>query len=103
MNRVVPVKYNQKEKCIHWVNGIVHIHDYNCGCRDPLECSILQIFKQEKHLRFSAEEKKFIKQCLGEDTTVTTQEEDVLGDDVLESLFTTDFGEENDTKENVAG
>lgn len=95
MSRLIPPKYNSKEKQIQFINSIVHNHDFLCGCQSPLECTILLIHNQEKHLRFTKEEKQKLQQWLG--TTTKEEEEEDFGDGVLESLFSTDFGEKEDT------
>lgn len=98
MSRIQPVKYNNKEKQIQWINGLVHIHDYNCGCNNPLECTILQIHKQEPKLKFTKEEQKQLSSWLT-DTTEDILDDVEFGDDVLENLFSTELGEEDIKKE----
>lgn len=94
----MPVKLNSKYQQIQWINSNVHIHDLQCECDKPLEHTIWNIFKQEKNLRFTTEEKQFLKQCLTTTEDTTKQEEDdVIGETDLEKLFSEDFGEENPT------
>lgn len=104
MSRYQPQKYNKKQLQLQWINGLVHLHDLTCSCDGPLEHTVLEIFNQEKNLRFTKEEKNKIQQCLsttGEENI--THEDDVLGEGDLEELFSTDFGEEKDTAKDDTG
>lgn len=103
MSNHVPVKYNKKQMNVHWMNALVHIHDFNCGCDSPLECTILTITEQEKHLRFNNNQLKHLKKCLTGDTAATQEEEEGFGDGDLEELFSTDFGEKDDTTDTATG
>lgn len=94
MSRHIPPKYTKKEQQLQWINGLVHYHDIYCGCDGPLEHTIIGITKQEKNLRFTDEEKKYLKKCI---FTEDGQEEDVIGEEDLDALFAIDTGEEKDT------
>lgn len=85
------------------MNAIVHLHDFNCGCNDPLECTILTIVQQEKNLRFTDQEKQQLQKCLTGTTEETTVADDAFGDAGfdLENLFTDDFGDAAGTAENT--
>lgn len=98
MSRYIPKKYNTKSTQIDWVNSLVHIHDLQCACNDPLEHTTATIFRQEPNLRFNKEEKQLIEKCLttGEKDT-TPIAEDAFGDGDLERLFEQDFGEEEES------
>lgn len=97
MSRYQPTKQNCKQSNINWINTLVHVHDLQCNCDSPLEHTTLQIFNQEKNLRFTTTEISTIQKCLttGEEDT---PEEENFGPGDLEALFADDFGEgEKDT------
>ena len=97
MSRQCPPKYNSKQLQLQYVNTLVNIHDLNCGCDSPLECTVLTIYNQEKDLKFTKQEKQQLRKWLTTTEENTTQEEDAIGDGDLERLFADDFGEEKDT------
>ncbi len=101
MSRHIPPKCNKKEQQLQMINGAVHMHDMGCGCDSPLEHLTLSIFNQEKNLRFTDEEKKFLRKCLGS-TEETTIAEDHFGEGDLEDLFAEDFGEERKSTATVS-
>ncbi len=43
------------------LNTLVHVHDLQCNCEDPLEHTTHLIFKQEKNLRLWETTKNLIK------------------------------------------
>lgn len=99
MSRQIPPKYNSKQLQLQFVNCLVSTHDIKCSCNGPLEHIVLDIFKQERNLRFNSQEKQFIQTCL------TTTEDvpggniiDELGEDELERLFEND-GDQDDGKD----
>lgn len=94
MSRYQPLKHNTKSAQIQWVNTLVHIHDLQCNCNDPLEHTATTIFRQEPNLRFTEHEKNLIRRCLTTTEGEDTQKEDAIGDGDLEALFAQDFGEE---------
>ncbi len=98
MNRPIKPVNNGKQAQINWVNSIVHIHDLQCACDDPLEHTISTIFKQEKNLRFNEQEKAFMQKCLTTtEETTGDKDEDGFGDGDLERIFAQDIGEEEET------
>ncbi len=64
MSRYQPLKHNTKNAQIQWVNTLVHIHDLQCNCNDPLEHTTTTIFRQEPNLRFTDHEKNLLKDAL---------------------------------------
>ncbi len=95
MSRYQPLKHNTKNAQIQWVNTLVHIHDLQCNCNDPLEHTTTTIFRQEPNLRFTDHEKNLIKRCLTTGEEKDTQDAgDVIGQGDLDALFAQDFGEE---------
>lgn len=99
MSRQIPPKYNSKEKQLQFVNALVHIHDFSCGCDGPLEHIVTSIFKQEKNLKFTTEEKQLIQKCLSGTVEAGGSVLDEFGDDELAALFTQEDGGEKDTTE----
>lgn len=97
MSRQCPTKYNNKQLQLQHVNTLVSIHDLNCGCNSPLECTILTIYNQEKDLKFTEEEKKKLQTWFTTTEKDTTPEEEGFGDGDLERLFEEDFGDGADT------
>lgn len=86
-----PTKLTEKQQILQNVNLFVGIHDLSCKCNNPLKCIVLQIYNQEKGLKFTNQE---IQQWLtttdaGEKTT--GQEETFDGED-LDALFADDAG-----------
>lgn len=103
MSSYVPVKYTKKQMKVQWMNALVHIHDFNCGCDSPLECTLLTITEQEKNLRFTEKQIQHLKKCLTGDTADTLKEEEGFGEGDLEELFSTDFGEKDATDTAATG
>lgn len=95
-----PTKANCRQQQLKWINILVHAHDMNCDCPNPLEHTVVLIHQQEPELKFTTIEKDIIKKCLGGgETTVTAgdHEEDHFGDGDLAELFKEDFGEDATT------
>ncbi len=99
MTKYVPVKFQSKKQHVNWMNTIVHVHDLQCECEDPLEHTIHTIFKQEQNLRLWDSTQHLIKKCLTTTTTPEEEEDDVpFGNGELEALFATDdIGETKNT------
>lgn len=97
MSRYVPKKHQTKNDQIQWINTLVHLHDLQCDCDGPLEHTVLAINKQEKHLRFTDQEKKQLEKWLTTTEKHGTPDVDGFGDGDLEALFAEDIGEEKDT------
>ncbi len=104
MTKYVPVKFQSKQQHVNWMNTLVHVHDLQCNCDDPLEHTIHTIFKQETNLRIWDSTKNLIKKCLTTTTTPEEEDDDVpFGDGELEALFATeDIGETKTTTDTVA-
>lgn len=103
MNRLKPTKINSRYNNLQWMNTIVSLHDMRCECNDPLEHTVLQIFHQEKQLRFTKEEQKIFQTCLTIPGEGSTEEEDAFGAGDLENLFSEPFGEDEDTTKKEDG
>lgn len=90
------ITISQRHKDLNWTNAIVHLHDIQCMCNEPLAHTIDTIFKQEPNLPLHQSTKDKIKQCLttGEDHTTKDVVEE-FGDDDLERLFADDDTEED--------
>lgn len=89
-----------RQNKLKWMNQLCHTHDMLCDCPTPLEHTAILIFEQEKNLKFKPNEQDLIKQCLTTQDTATAgtdQDNDVIGEGVLEELFKENFGEEEDT------
>ncbi len=79
------------------LNTLVGNHDLICCCDEPLKHIFVLIAEKAKPTNFTEQQKKLIKQCLGEEDTAGDQE-DHTGFDIdsgdLEKLFADDDGEE---------
>lgn len=92
-----PTQYNEKALQKQLLNTIIGNHDLICGCNSATTHLAALIFEQASPTNFTNQQKKTIKQCLGEDHTTTDiiDEEDggfSAGD--LEQLFAEDDGDE---------
>lgn len=90
-----PPKWTPKQQKDNWINLLVHVHDLQCHCNNPLEHTLHIIFEKEKNLRLEESTKNLIKPWL----TTTAAGEDAHGDDILEdgdlaALFDEDFTED---------
>ncbi len=97
--RYIPTKDTTRQKTTKWINGICHYHDIFCECCNPLECTIVQLFKKEPLLKFSTPEKDLIQKCLSTadtDTTLPIGNADMPEEGDLDALFGEPFGEEDD-------
>lgn len=91
MPKLLPITTSSKNRKYDWLNTLVHIHNLQCGCDDPLGHTVEEIFEQEPGIK-----EKYTK-CPGPGDPSPTGEEDVLGAGDLDALFAADFGEENTT------
>lgn len=92
---IIPPKKNEKSTTLHFVNGVVHLHDLICDCPKPLEHSIHLILTQEPRLQFTENTKQKLQKCL------TTTEKDGPEDGIdglepgdLDALFADDMVED---------
>lgn len=84
--------YGKKALQNQLLNSIVGNHDLICGCEDPLKHISILIFEKAKPKNFTENQKKIIKQCLGEEDADGGDQkdgEDITGED-LERLFAED-------------
>ncbi len=86
-----PITLSRKHKNLNWVNGLVHLHDMQCMCNEPLAHTIDTIVTQEPNLQLRQETQQKLQKCLttGEDHTTADVVED-FGDGELEALFAGD-------------
>lgn len=81
-----PIKTSLKNRKLDWMNTIVHIHDLQCGCEEPLQHTVKEIFAQEPS----------IKKCLTTGEDPITEEDAGFGPGDLEKLFAEDTTGEDD-------
>lgn len=86
-----PTKLTEKQQILQNVNLFVSIHDISCKCNNPLKCIILQIYNQEKGLKFNKEEIQQWLTTTEDGETTTGKDDDILGED-LDALFADDAG-----------
>lgn len=88
-----PTYNNEKKQILANINTYVAIHDISCKCENPLKCIVLQIYYQEKGLKFSTSEiQQWLTTTEEKDTGKEDDHFDIDGDD-LDALF----GAEEDT------
>ncbi len=86
-----PAKLTEKQQILQNVNLFVSIHDISCKCNNPLKCVILQIYTQEKGLKFKPEELQQWLTTTDVGEITTGKDDDILGED-LDALFADDAG-----------
>lgn len=92
-----PTYYNATSIQGQLLNTFVSAHDLTCGCDHPIEHIIWTTATKGKPTRFTDEEKKKLKECLGFGEDPTIKEEETTGLDTgdLEKLFAHDDDEED--------
>lgn len=96
MSRYIPTKDTLRQKKLKWMNFLCHAHDIHCDCANPLECTVVLIFNQEKELKFRPPERDLIIKCVtGEETRTDGDavDQDIIGKEDLDALFGDDFGD----------
>lgn len=76
-----------KNRQLDFVNTIVQVHNLHCGCPEPLQHAVADIFQQEPSIK---------EQCLGTTKDQPTTDDDGFGAGDLDALFAVDFGEEKE-------
>lgn len=87
MSKLLQPKISPKNRKIDWINHICSAHGLVCGCDEPLKHTVEEIFEQEPEI------KEILLKCPGRGEDHTTAADDLLGDGVLDALFTDDFGD----------
>lgn len=95
MSRYVPLKLSARNKRIDWINCIVQVHNLQCGCSQPLEHTLEEIYTQEPTLQI-----KVPPPCPGSTGDPGTAADADFGEE-LEKLFEGDFGEPVPTNEDT--
>lgn len=86
-----PTKLTERQQILQNVNLFTSIHDLSCKCNNPLKCIVLQIYNQEKDLKFKPEEIQQWLTTTAAGETDTGKDDPIDGDD-LEALFADDAG-----------
>lgn len=98
MPKYEPVNPTSRYQKTQWMNTLVHVHDLQCSCDEPLEHTVHVIATQEPNLKFNKESLKPIKKWLTDTEDGTPEEEEPFGNGELEALFAQeDGGDENTT------
>lgn len=97
-----PPVYGPKGLELQFYNGIFHIHDLHCGCKDPIIHILSQIAIQSGNTNLSLHQLKKLKcRLTGEDGAEEEEETITAGD--LEQLFKEPFDAEDDDGEKDTG
>lgn len=88
MSKLLKPRESPKNRKLDWINTIASIHNLVCGCNEPLDHTVQEIFEQEPTIQ---------KKCTTITPTDHGNDDDELGDDAIAALFEEGFGEEKDT------